>query len=526
MQPTVKAITLRDYLKVVFRHKIIFFVLPIAILIPVYYTLQMMTPMYTASVKMLVQGQKPTEADYYKGILSQSITADHSELVTSNIVLTRVVEALKLYEIPIDDEKRFAPPLKAALIEKRMKQNNLQFSKLTSEEKRKFFFGEAMGNLRSSINAAPIPDTNFFKITVAGYDPRIVPLIANSLSRSYVIFDLEQQIQEFKLKFGEKNSTVIQLENHIDELKKALHGRIISDIEAIGPASVKIIEQAQHGQLGRGLNKSLLLVAAFFAGILLSIIFAFILEHLDQTLKSQHDIESYLKIPFLGSIPGKKSNKSSLISRNNSGSRYTQSLQDLSDQIYLLMNDKKIKTILISDAEGNEETINVLINIAAYLAGNPGQKVLIIDADLRKSSISKILNIPNDKGLSNVLEKEVSFEDAVQGVGLNLNVLPSGNSMNNPAALLSSSVMPDIINKAKEVYGLIFINCADIKNYTDSVLLSSVVDGIILLVSEGKVRRQVISQALLPLQGNKSNLIGVVLNNRKYAIPELIYRIS
>ena len=526
MQPNIKANTLRDYLKIIFRHKIVFLILVLAIIVPVYITLQMITPVYQTSVKMFVKGFQQKQAEYYKEVISSSITADHAELVKSNIVLARVVEALKLYEIPIDYEKRFASPLKAILIEKRMKESRSQIEAMKPEQRKNILFSSAMDDLKGSISISPVRDTSFFEIQVTGYDPGLIPRIANSLSRSYAIFDLEQQIQEYKLKYGEKHSTVLQLENYIEELKKTLDGRIISDIEAIGPASVKIIEQSHSSTPLRRLNAPFLLVVSVFAGIFFSIIFAFMFEYFDETVKSSNDIESSLHVPFLGSVPRKKRRDNVLISHNNSGSKYTKSLEELSNQIYLMMNERRLKVTIFSDAEGSDEASVFIANIGMYLAGHAGQRVLIIDANLRKPDISHVLDIANEPGLSNVLEKEIYFENAVQSMGSHLNVLSAGKVVSNPTVLLKSAVMSDMINKAREVYDLVFIKCADIKNYPDSVLLSSVVDGIILLVNEGKVRKQVISQAIVPLQQNKSNLMGVVLNNCNYVIPEFIYRIA
>lgn len=526
MQNNIRPSTLRDYMKVIFKQKIIFAVVPLAILIPVYFTLQLVTPKFQSSVKLYVKAQKETEADYYKGIFSLSITSDHAELVTSNIVLARVVEALKLYEIPIDHEKKFASPFKAALIEQRMKRRKIQLESMTAQQRKSNLFMSAMENLKNNLTVLPVRDTSFFMIQVRDFDPKLVTLIANSVSRSYVIFDLEQQVQEYKLKYGSKHSTVLQLEDYIEDLKGALHGELISDIDALGPASVKIIAQAQYVNPVISLNKSMLLILSFFVAVFFSLVFAFMLEYFDNTLKSQHDIETTIDAPFLGSIPKSKSKDKLLIGNSATEDRYAKALQDVAHQIYLLTNDKKFKSILIFDIEGSEDVSLFIANISMCLADHSGQRVLIIDANLRKPSISNILDVPNEPGLSNVLEKEITFENAIQSLSPSLNVLSTGKIMSNPNILLGSSDMSVLIDRAKEKYDLVFIKCGDIKNYMDSVILSSVVDGVMLVVNEGKVRKQVISQALVPLRQNKSNFMGVVMNNCIYAIPEFLYRIT
>jgi capsular exopolysaccharide synthesis family protein len=493
----------------------------------VYTALQFRTPVYQSAVTMLVSGKMQKDLEVERDLGPGSLIETQMQLVMSKPIIERTVNALKLYEIPIDYERRFATRFNRILIDHNTKNINLSLEEMTPEEKRKLFYNKAVGELAGKIIVTPMGLTSMFTITVIDFDPALSGKIANVLSRSYVIFDLEQQIAELQLTYGEKNDTIRKLENYIEKLKETLDGRILPDIEAIGPASVKIVTQAGPGwkmPMRPDVNNSL--VAAFILSIVAGVVLAFVFDFSDQTIKSQQEIERFLKIPYLGSIPQKKSRNKLLIQNANPFERYTQSFHKVSNQIYLSMKNKNLKSLLITDAEGAEETIVTIANLGICLSRNTGYRVLIIDADLRSPSIHKIFNISDTPGLTDVLGEKINFESAIQDLGSNLTVLPAGQTELDPSALLVSSNMSDVIKKAKELYELVFITCSDIKNYSDAIILLSCTDSIALIINEGKVRQQIIKNAIAPFEHRNVNIIGGVLNNHKHVIPEIIYRLT
>ncbi len=525
---TIHESTFRDYLRIIFSYKIIFLVMPIAIMLPAYFSLQLKTPAYTASVKMFVKAAKGTEADYYQGLLAGNIVFDHLELVTSNIVLARVVEALNLYEIPPDYEKKFASPFKAALIDSRLDKERLaQFQELTSREKKRQYFNSAVNKLRGNVSAEILKASSFFQISVSDFNPSLAILIANSVSRSYVMFDLEQQVQELQLKYGDKHSTVMQLKNYITEINESLDGKLLPDIEAIGPATVKIISQAEGAAPGFQVNKPMLLIMAFTASILFSVIFAFLLNYFDQTFKTLRDVETVLNLPVIGSIPKKKFKESLLIGDANPlDTPYSKALHTVADKMFLLMKENNFKTLLIADAEASHDTAALIANIAISMAGRSSCKVLIIDANFRTPSVSEVLTTNNNSGLADILEGKISFLASIKHLGSNLHVLTVGKSLSSAPTLLDSPMMKDLIKELEGIYDAVFISCADIKNYTDARILSSFVDSTAFVINEGKVRQQVLKNALSAFHYKKYNVMGVILNRREYAIPELIYKVT
>jgi capsular exopolysaccharide synthesis family protein len=162
-------------------------------------------------------------------------------------------------------------------------------------------------------------------------------------------------------------------------------------------------------------------------------------------------------------------------------------------------------------------------NLGQYLSVKLNQKVLIIDADFRVPSMHKVFNISGDIGLANVLEGKDSIENAIVKVAPNLSVLPGGSTLLNPVILLYSPGMAKIMKEIKEKYEIVLVDCAYLKDFKDGVVLSSYTEGIVLVIDESKSRRYVIKNAMISLEDKKNNMIGIILNNRKFVIPKIIY---
>lgn len=524
--------TLRDYFKVLFKHKPVILTTIIVIVITVYVNLSFVTPSFIASVKMMKEGEKSDAAEYYKEFRMSSRALSDVELVTSNPVVEKTVKALRLYDRALDYEKKFASPLKSYVISDRVNNLKNQIETISPEQRRQMLYMNAVKQLKSNINVEQVKDTNMFTISVSDFDPSSAILIANVLSRAYMIYDLERQLAENLLKYGEKHSITYQIKDKISELEQYLDGRPLTDIEAIGPASVKIIEQAKEAVPVQVYNKRMLLALTVVLSVVMGFIFAFGIEYIDQTIKSPRDIETFLGIPFLGSLPRIKGKKKLLVSKTNfhSFNQY-QFYQNLTDQLHLLIKDGKLKSILITDVESSDETAMVIANIGLCLANNTNHnsngdkqnKVLLIDANLRSPFMFSVFNVSNSPGLTDSIEGKVSVNEIIKNISSNLYLITAGDTELNPSTILSSAKLSEIIQTLKDHFELILLSGADLKNYTDTVMFSSNIDAYILIVNDGKVKRQVLKYAISPLEQKKANIIGVILNNRRMAIPKVIY---
>jgi len=524
MNPNLDVSTLRDYLTIIFRHKAVIIMAFLTIMICVIIGSELKTPVYQAQVKMLVSAEKQTSSPYYTNI--RQVSLNQSEILNSNPVLERAVRILKLHERPNDYEKNFCTTLKAWQLDlkacladlkgKLSKSNNIP---IPPEKMQLYRIRSAIEGLRGNIKVRPVRDTDLFTITASDYDPEMAATIANVVSRSYVIFDLEQQLVELQVKHGEKNQLVIQLQDNIEMMTKNLASAILPTMEAIGPASVKIIEQAQIPFEPEGTNKYLTIILAFFMSIFLGIMLAFGLEYIAQTFNSPHDLEKFLNLPVLGAIPKNihKGKDSKQICIN------LHAYQPLADQIYLLVKDNNLKSILITAISPLEGSAKLIANLGKYLSQEAHHKIFIVDANLKMPSLHTIFNIPGKLGLADVLEGKAALEKVTVKINDNLLILPAGETSLNPTTLLSSSRMRDVVNTAREKSEILFIDYADLRAIKNMRVLSAIVDGIALVVSEGKTRRPVIKALITPLEQSKANIIGTILNNRTFVIPKIIY---
>ncbi len=518
--------TPRDYIRVFFRHKAVLITCYITVMATVFIGLKLRTPVYEAQVKMLISAEKQVESPYYRdimGVRSEQIALTQSEIVKSSPVIERVVKVLGLYNQPPDYEKKFCSPLKAKLVDYFIQKDKEKYGKYTEEQQKAIRYRLAIERLKGNINVEPIRDTNLFIIGVKEFSPMGAAITANVVSRSYVIFDLEQQLAELQLKYGEKHLAVKQLQDKITAMEKSLTGEPISDLEAIGPASVKIIEQAQVPLEPVGTSDIITLILAFIMAPFLGVMLAFVFEYMDQTFKSPREIENFLNMPFLGSIPKKKMSDKLVINDPDKRSKYVKAYRNLSDQIYLLIKGKDLKSILFTSALMGEGTTAVIANLGSYMSDKLDRKVLVIDANFRAPVIHKMLKLSNSKGLSNILEEKISFAKAVQKINDNFSVLTAGDSELNPTTLLNTSDMADVMKEATKKYDIILIDSANLTGYQDVVVTAPYADGVVLVVDEGKTRKQVAKAALISLESKQVNMLGTILNNRTYSIPKVIY---
>ena len=522
-----KETTLRDILKVFFRHKAVMVVSFIVVLATVMLGLELRTPEYEASVKMLVTGAMQKDLDYERSLGPGSLVGTQMDLVKLRPILKRTVEALNLDQRPIDYEINFCSAIKRSLIEYTSEEVKLQLSNMRAEERQNYLLNDAMTKLDSKITTSPQMDTSMFIINVRDYSPDMAVAIANVVSRSFIIFDIEQQIAELQLTYGSKNETIIKLTKYIENLENSLDGRLLSDMEAMGPASVKIVSQAAWGEpVEMKPGNGLAIALAIIMGIAASSLLAYGFDYVDQTIKSPQDVDKFLNLPFLGSILKGKSKNYQSAENMDLTSNYAISFQKASNQLYGKMKNRNIKTVVITGTEGSKENAATISNLGLFLSFKANCKVLIVDADVRLSMISKHFSLSDISGLVDVLEGKISYNDAVQEVSPNLFVLPSGQTSPDSANLLELGTMHELINEAEEHFEMILVNCGNIKDYHDINTLFSYINNLVLILNEGKVKRQIVKHLIAPLEQRDMKIIGVILNECEYAIPEIIYKLT
>ncbi|MBX5478900.1 MAG: polysaccharide biosynthesis tyrosine autokinase [Pyrinomonas methylaliphatogenes] len=275
-------------------------------------------------------------------------------------------------------------------------------------------------------------------------------------------------------------------------------------------------------------NILIALLVALGAGIGL----AFLLDYLDDTLKSAEDVERYLHLPTLALIPaprterlllkGKASEpegvaeKTALALISDVRSPITEAYRHLRTQLLLSTAGQPPRTVLLTSSQPSEGKTTTAVNMAMMLA-QMGAEVLLLDCDLRRPRVHVHFNLANAKGVANYLAGERNLDALMQTYAPlpNLKIMTSGPVPPSPAELLSSEEMRRLIDEASARFAHVIIDSPPAVSFTDAAILSTMVDGVVLVVHGGHSSRAIVRRAKKLLQDVGAHIIGVVLNNVK-----------
>jgi succinoglycan biosynthesis transport protein ExoP len=266
---------------------------------------------------------------------------------------------------------------------------------------------------------------------------------------------------------------------------------------------------------------------------------AFLLDFLDDTVKSVEDVDRYIHLPALALIPSGRdrrlplrgaaqnaapSTTTALAMITDARSPITESYRHLRTSLLLSSAGKPPKTILITSSQPAEGKTTTGINTAFMLA-QTGAEVLMIDCDLRRPRLHAQFGLPNTAGLTTWLSGEKNLDGLIQQCDKepNLKVLTSGPVPPNPSELLGSEEMRKLLNQLSERYAHIVIDSPPAISFTDASILSTMVDGVILVVHGGRSSRAVVRRAKQQLLDVGAHIFGVVLNNVKVESHDYYY---
>ncbi len=295
---------------------------------------------------------------------------------------------------------------------------------------------------------------------------------------------------------------------------------------------IQVIDSAEQPRFPIKPDKTKNMMMGFILGIGLGVGLALLLESLDTSLKSQEDVERRIGIPVLTSIPAIQTNgKIDLFHKHSHQQKYYRSklLTEFENlpHIYetyrtLQLNfsfinvSQKHRTLLVtSPGAGAGKTLNA-INLAQLFARD-GSSTLLIDCDLRRPMVHKILEISQKPGLTDLLINKYKLEEVVvPQKNSNLFVLTSGTLPPNPSDLLKTPQMDNLLNEMKSRYEFIIIDSPPVISVTDAIILGSKVDGVFMVLKSGDTPREAALRAKEILEKSGIKIIGAILNNVNY----------
>jgi succinoglycan biosynthesis transport protein ExoP len=368
------------------------------------------------------------------------------------------------------------------------------------------------------------------------------------------VVELQHEMDDQRNKTLELNDSAAQyamLQRDVDtnrELYNAILTRI-KDVEMAGDIvskNVSVINSAEVPGGPTSPKKLLALMLATIGGLGLGLGLAFIVEMADSTLKNPEEAENYLKLPNLGVVPefssvaGKSAygprelmNGSAgvpastvlppgreLVTTHGSYSRVGEAYRNLRTALLLSRAGGPPQVTLITSAMSREGKTVTAVNISVMLS-QLGGNVLLIDADLRRARCHRVLAVDNHLGLTEVLTGSRDITEMIRATEIeNLYFLGAGSVPPNPTELLNSSKMVDVMEQLRENYQYIVIDSAPVLPVSDSMVLSKLVDGVVLVANGSATPRQQVKNACTRLALADAKMLGLVLNKVKIQSPD------
>ncbi|MGD9404440.1 MAG: polysaccharide biosynthesis tyrosine autokinase [Anaerolineae bacterium] len=412
--------------------------------------------------------------------------------------------------------------------------------------------GLPVGDLSSSfsISALPVRDTQLLQVAVTGTDPQLITSAANALVDGFIEWQTTIQRERYAesksnlaLEMEQIQSNIDEIEGQIRTLQEAgdstdqnelirLQDQLVqyqnsysallssySDIglaEANSSATVTVISPAVAPTAPirpRILSNTLL---AAVLGALAGAGLAFLLEYMDDTVKTPEDLQAtgLGAIGIVQRVPsnGKKSD-SPIFSINQPKSLAAEAYRTLRTNLQFSSLDTPLRSLVVTSAVATEGKTTTAANLAVVMA-QAGNHIVLVDGDLRRPSAHKLFGLPNRTGLTTALvEDPQALNGYLQESGIeNLRVLTAGPIPPNPQELLGSQRMKELLCRLEDEADVVVIDTPPTLVVSDANVLAARASGVLMVVNTGKTRRAAVRQAVEGLRKVGANLLGCVLN--------------
>ena len=285
--------------------------------------------------------------------------------------------------------------------------------------------------------------------------------------------------------------------------------------------NVYIIDQPSIEYVPYNINHVRDIAISILMGLIISILYVYIYSFVDNTVKSSKDIEELLNVKTLINIPFDKNKKEELITVNDSKSIISEAFKTLRTNIQFSNVDLKgAQTLLITSCLPSEGKSYVSANLAITFA-QAGKKVILVDSDMRRGRQSKIFKVSNMNGLSNYISNidsngmEINWNlgEYIKRTDIkNLNIITAGSVPPNPAELLASARLNELIESLKNYYDIIIFDGAPILPITDSLILGRVLEKVMLVAENNKTKKDNLVKAKSNIEDVGGKVIGIALN--------------
>ncbi len=264
------------------------------------------------------------------------------------------------------------------------------------------------------------------------------------------------------------------------------------------------------------------LFMAVVLGLSAALIAIFIADRLDAVIRHHEQLEGEFKLPTIGIQPkfegreeevAEGAEDSPLVVAREPRGTVAESCRTIRTNLMFMTPGRSLRTMVISSAGPSEGKTTLAANLA-YTMASSGNRVLLVDTDMRRPRVHKTFGMNKQQGLAAALIGEVPIDEAIRPSGYpNLDLLPLGNVPPNPAELLDSSSFGQLVEVLTSRYDRVLFDSPPVMAVTDTSILAQYADGLLLVVRQNKTNRHVLRQAIRTLQTVNANILGFVLND-------------
>lgn len=398
---------------------------------------------------------------------------------------------------------------------------------------------------KPKVEAVPVPNTELLNLRVEADDPKTAAKAADHLAELLMahirsvsaeetaaadrrlgqrLSELSAQIvraegQAAALRIGGASDPatkerLLELGQEI-ELKRASAAALRSEYEGYRLAraeranSLQILERAEVPSAASSPNRRAIVFVAFAVSLVAGAGLAFLFESLNTRLHGREEIERVAEMPVIATIPtARHANKRALV---NSASPADEAFRRLGANILGAQGESELRTLLVTSAAPGEGKSTIVANLGRAFAQS-GLRVVAVDADLRLPTLHQIFDVPNNTGLSTVLEGAPVATGVIETSVPRLSLMPSGPRSDNPGELIASAPMADVLAELGRDFDTVVLDTPAFLAASDSLMLARHVDGVLLVVRQDHVRREAVLTVRKELTRVNAHSLGVVVN--------------
>jgi len=402
-----------------------------------------------------------------------------------------------------------------------------------------------------NVSASRVPQTQLLEIRVRHTDPALAQAIADEIAAQLIlqsptssetidkdrefilsqIDDLKHKVEETqagiaseqaKLDAANSARAIQQYQSNIAALDQKLssyqanYAALMQSLQSGSVNYISIVESAQLPTVPVSPNVRMNVLLAVAIGATLAIAAAFLLEYLDDTVKTPDDVERVMGLTTLGAISrigDIKEVADGLVVPRDPKSPVAEAYRVLRTNLQFTSVGSDISTFIVTSAASSEGKTTTLANLGVTIA-QAGKRVILVDTDLRRPSLHKLFGLPNSIGLTSMLlDETLGVQDVIMPTEIpNLRLLTSGPRPPNPAELLASRRMDEIIAALETEADVAIFDTPPVLAVTDATVMSTKVGGVVMVVEMGQTRTEICRRAVETLRQVEARILGVVMN--------------